>query len=133
MRRVLNGNNEDRPKPKLFTLNRGQMFPEKMCFMDYRFDEVDAWWPWTKTEEITIPIDTPVEDILVSTKKTGYITTWLNVCVSKKIPFLLVGQNGTGKTATIMNFIREIPKDKYLANVVNISARTTAQQVDFDK
>lgn len=117
----------------MFTLNRGQMFPEKMCFMDYRFDEVDAWWPWTKTEEITIPIDTPVEDILVSTKETGYITTWLNVCVSKKIPFLLVGHNGTGKTATIMNFIREIPKDKYLANVVNVSARTTAQQVDFDK
>lgn len=108
------------------------MFPEKMCFMDYRFDEVDAWWPWSKTEEITIPMDTPVEDILVSTKETGYISTWLNVCVSRKIPFLLVGRGGTGKTATIMSFIRQIPKDKYLANVVNISARTTAQQVDFD-
>lgn len=36
---------------------------------------------------------------------------------------------GTGKTATIMNYLKGLPKEEYLSNVVNCSARTTAQQM----
>lgn len=109
------------------------MFPEKMCFMDYRFDEVDTWWPWTKTEDINIPPDTPIADILIPTKETRYVSTWMNVCAAKSMPVLLVGGTGTGKTATVMNFLRELPKEKYLFNVISCSARMTAQQVKSTK
>lgn len=41
LRKILYGGNENLPKPKNFSLNRGQIYPEKMNFMDYRFDEVN--------------------------------------------------------------------------------------------
>lgn len=128
LRKLLNGNNEDRPKPKLFTLNRGQMFPEKMSFMDYRFDEIDTWWPWAKADDSNIAQDVSVDNILVATKETGYISTWFRVCIDRAIPLLLIGNVGTGKTANIMHFIRGLPKEKYLSNVIHFSARTQAQQ-----
>lgn len=129
LRKLLNGNNEERPKPKLFTLNRGQMFPEKMCFMDYRFDEIDTWWPWSKADDASIAPDTPVDSILIATKETSYISTWFKVCIEKAIPLMLIGNSGTGKSATAMNSIRGMPKEKYLSNIIHFSARTQAQQV----
>lgn len=105
------------------------MFPEKMCFMDYRFDEVDAWWPWSKTDDHSIPPDTQIGELLIDTKETGYSTAWLRICVAKAIPIMLIGNTGTGKTSTVMNFIKELPREKHLSNVINFSARTTAQQV----
>lgn len=35
---------------------------------------------------------------------------------------------GTGKTATIMNYLKGLPKE-FLSNAINCSARTTAQQM----
>ena len=129
LRKILYGGNEDCPKPKNFSLNRGQMYPEKMNFMDYRFDEIETWWPWLKTEDFTFQLDASIADIVVPTKENGCITFWANHCVSSKIPLLLVGQTGTGKSATVANFLRELPKDKYIMNAINCSARTSAQQV----
>lgn len=43
LRNLLYGCDESNPKPKLFTLSRGQIFPEKFNFMDYYFDGVDTW------------------------------------------------------------------------------------------
>lgn len=123
LRKVLYGSNEDRPKPKLFSLNRGQMFPEKMTAMDYRFDMIENWWPWLKS---VIPDDTPVTEIMVSTKETGFIINWMNQCLNMGKP---MGPTGTGKSATIINCMKELPKEKYLLNTVNFSARTTAHQV----
>lgn len=105
------------------------MFPEKLCFMDYRFDEIDTWWPWAKADDVTIAPDTSVEHILVPTKETGFVSTWLKICIEKAIPVLLVGNSGTGKTANIMDMIRAMPKDKFLSNFIHFSARIQAQQV----
>lgn len=45
---------------------------------------------------------------------------------------IIIGPTGTGKSSTILNFIKELPKDKYILNTLNFSAQTTAQQVqDF--
>lgn len=66
---------------------------------------------------------------MVPTKENGCIIYWANHCVTNGIPLLLVGPTGTGKSATILNFLKDLPKDKFIMNTVNFSARTSAQQV----
>lgn len=129
LRKILYGGNENLPKPKNFSLNRGQMYPEKMNYLDYRFDEVETWWPWLKSEDYQFPPDINVSDIMVPSKENGCIHYWSNHCVQNNIPLLLIGPTGTGKSATILNFLKELPKDKFIMNTVNFSARTSAQQV----
>lgn len=129
LRKTLYGGNENLPKPKNFSLNRGQMYPEKLNYMDYRFDEVETWWPWLKSEDCTFPADTMVSELMVPTKENGCIMYWANHCVNNGIPMLLVGQTGTGKSATLLNFLKELPRDKFIMNTINFSARTSAQQV----
>lgn len=97
--------------------------------MDYRFDMIETWWPWLRSEDTLIPPNTPVTEIMVSTKETGYIINWLNQCLTMGKPILIVGPTGTGKSATVINCMKELPKEKYLLNTVNFSARTTAHQV----
>lgn len=129
IRKILYGNNDDYPKPKYFTLNKGQMFPEKNTVCDYRFDEVDNWWPWLRSEEVSLAPDIPVTEIIIPTNETGYILYWLDLCVSLNMPILISGPTGTGKSAVIFNFMNELPKEKFLLNNVNFSARTSAHQV----
>uniref|UniRef100_A0A1B0EXW2 AAA+ ATPase domain-containing protein n=1 Tax=Lutzomyia longipalpis TaxID=7200 RepID=A0A1B0EXW2_LUTLO len=129
LRKILYGTNDNYPKPKLFTLNRGQIFPEKMTFLDYRFDGTESWWPWAKSEDSALVSDLPLSEIIVPTKESGYIQNWLELCVEIRLPILLVGPSGTGKSAIVNAFMRELPKNKFLINNINLSARTTAQQV----
>lgn len=41
---------------------------------------------------------------------------------------LLVGNTGTGKTSLINNYLYKLPRNKYLIDNLNFSARTTANQ-----
>lgn len=131
IRKVLYGANEQFPRPKYFSLNRGQMFPEKMTIMDYRFDDVENWWPWLRSEECVLPKDALISEIIVPTKETGYITYWLDLCLKKEVPIILIGPTGTGKSAIVTNHLLSLPKNSYVLNVVNFSARTGAELVSF--
>lgn len=129
MRKILYGSNDDRPKPKHFSLNRGQMYPEKMTLMDYRFDFAENWWPWLRSDDANIPAEMMITEIIVPTKETGFINNWLETCVNMGKPILIVGPTGTGKSATIIKYMKDLSKEKFSLNTVNFSARTTAQQV----
>lgn len=129
LRKVLHGANDDHPKPKLFTLNRGQMFPEKMLFTDYRFDGIETWWPWLKSEDVSLAANTTVSAALIPTKETNTLLHWLNLTMTTSMPIVLIGDSGTGKSATVRHFFNELPKDKYLNSVLNLAANTSAQQV----
>ena len=76
LRKIFYGCNENLPKPKNFSLNRGQMYPEKMNFMKYRFDETKTWWLWLKSEDCQFPPDINVSELVVPTKENGCITYW---------------------------------------------------------
>lgn len=129
LRSMLHGSNSEHPKPKQFTLTRGQIFPEKFNFMDYYFDGIDMWRPWfAASKEFSIAPNIQVSDIIVPTKETGYILHWLNICVSNQIPLSLIGPTGTGKSAIIVNFMRNLDQQKNILNVINFSARTTSSQ-----
>lgn len=129
LRKIIYGSNEDIPKPKYYTLNRGQMYPEKFVFMDYRFDEAENWWPWLLKEEVHLAHDLSLSELMVPTKETECILYWLEFCVANNIPIMLTGPTGTGKSATVLNYMHQLPKEKFLLNVVNFSARSTAQSV----
>lgn len=129
------GANENYPRPKHFSLNRGQMFPEKLSILDYRFDEIESWWAWQKSSDdiigsaITYPADTQITDLIVPTNESGYITYWQGFCISKSYPMLLIGPTGTGKSAIIVNNLMSLPKQSNIINIINFSARTSAQLV----
>lgn len=129
IRRILYGGNEKYPKPKLFTLNRGQIFPEKMNFLDYRFDGTETWWPWLKTEEVHLSPELHINDVIVPTKESCMVSHWLEYLIGLEIPLFLVGATGSGKTAITKHFMKELPKSKFLLNNINLSASTSAQQV----
>lgn len=46
----------------------------------------------------------------------------------RSIPLLFVGPTGTGKSAIVLNYLVSLPREKYLENVINFSARTNAPQ-----
>ncbi|TMW52680.1 hypothetical protein DOY81_002259 [Sarcophaga bullata] len=135
LRKILYGANEDYPRPKYFSLNRGQMFPEKQSFMDYRFDEQENWWTWQKSSDdpsaaiSTFPAQAQISELIVPTNETGYLTYWQEFCVAKSYPMLVIGPTGTGKSAIITSNLLAMPRTTNLVNIVNFSARTTAQLV----
>lgn len=43
-------------------------------------------------------------------------------------PVLFVGPTGTGKSSIILDYLLSLPREKYVQNVVNFSARTSASQ-----
>lgn len=135
LRKILYGANEDYPKPKYFSLNRGQMFPEKLSFMDYRFDEQENWWTWQKSSDdpsaaiASFPEGAQISELIVPTNESGYLSYWQEFCISKSYPIMVIGPTGTGKSAIITNNLLAMPKSSNLVNIVNFSARTTAQLV----
>ncbi|XP_055373574.1 dynein axonemal heavy chain 3 [Condylostylus longicornis] len=129
IRKILTGKDEDYPKSKYYSLNKGQLWPEKLLYIDYKFDENENWWPWQKSEEINFPENAELSELIVPTKETGYILYWLEFCIEKEISMLLSGPTGTGKSCTISNYIYNLSKNSYMINTINLSARTSAQQV----
>lgn len=129
IRRILYGSNEKYPKPKLFSLNRGQIFPEKMNFLDYRFDGVETWWPWLKSDDQHLTTNSPVADILVPTMESCMVSHWMEFSMKLEMPLLLVGPTGSGKTANVKGYLKSLLKDKFLVNKIHLSARTSSKQV----
>jgi len=54
---------------------------------------------------------------------------FLKMYLSNAFPVLVVGPTGTGKSAITLNYLMSLSNDKYIANVINFSARTTANQI----
>ncbi|XP_059216601.1 dynein axonemal heavy chain 3 isoform X2 [Stomoxys calcitrans] len=135
IRKVLYGSNEAYPKPKYFSLNRGQMFPEKHTLMDYRFDEQENWWTWQKSGEdaaaalLAFPEDAQISELIVPTNESGYLAYWQDLCLSASYPMLVIGPTGTGKSAILTNNLMAMPKQANMINIINFSARTSAQLV----
>lgn len=129
LRKVLYGAVDEHPKPKLFTLNRGQMFPEKMLMTDYRFDGIETWWPWLKTEEPTFSENLPISSILVPTKESNAMLYWLDLAIKISYPIIVFGDAAIGKTATIRHFLNELPKKTFIQNVINLAANTQPETV----
>ncbi len=131
-RQLIGGNNKDHPKPKGFKLNKNQLFPEKGTVFDYVCDKRSNQWVFwldiMDREYSKIPPTAKVSELIIPTDETARQTYFLKMFLNNEIPVLFLGPTGTGKSAITLSHIMSLPKDKYIANVINFSARTTANQ-----
>ena len=66
--------------------------------------------------------------MIIPTIETARQTFFLNIYLSHEVPVLFVGPTGTGKSAITNNYLVTLPKETYIPNAVNFSARTSANQ-----
>ncbi|XP_051175007.1 dynein axonemal heavy chain 10 [Leptopilina boulardi] len=98
---------------------------------DYLLDvKKKIWVPW----KVLVPKyihdrKKHFSDILVPTVDTLRTTWFINLMNELKRPVLLVGETGTSKTAIILEFLRNLNKDKFNQLPINFSSRTTSLDV----
>ncbi|XP_024913275.1 dynein heavy chain 3, axonemal-like [Cynoglossus semilaevis] len=132
-RDLVTGANKDLPRPKIVTLKKNNIFPDRGTVYDYYFYKEDQghWHVWTDLitkEENTIGAEANVSDLIIPTMETARQLFFLSTYLIHEIPMLFVGPTGTGKSAINNNFLEKLPKEKYTPNCINFSARTSANQ-----
>lgn len=70
-----------------------------------------------------------VNEIIIQTNDSCCQKYFLKTCLANNIPILFVGPTGTGKSAIVLDHLVNLPKEKFLPNIVNFSARTSSNMV----
>ncbi|CAL7933869.1 unnamed protein product [Xylocopa violacea] len=131
LRRLILGNDEEYPKPKAFKLTKQQLFPDKGTVYDWVYDKRNngCWIPWMDaTLQMSLLPDVKSIESIVPTTEVVIQYFFMRNLLHRAIPILFVGPTGTGKSAIVLNYLEFLPRDKYIENIVNFSARTTAAQ-----
>ncbi|XP_071394424.1 dynein axonemal heavy chain 10, partial [Centroberyx affinis] len=98
---------------------------------DFHFDGTEEKWvPWSSlvTKYIHNP-EMKFIDILVPTVDTTRASWMLEQMVKIKRPVVLVGESGTSKTATTLNFLKKLDADTTMTLIINFSSRTTSMDL----
>ena len=117
---------------------------------DYFFQKVGGVWAtWDDLldRNASIPAGAKVSELIIPTVDTARQSYFLDSLTRHGVPLLLVGPTGTGKSAITNSYLVRLPRERsapsqrktaiqcvcvsvcsYLPNVVNFSARTTANQ-----
>ncbi|XP_074648811.1 dynein axonemal heavy chain 3-like [Tubulanus polymorphus] len=132
-RHLISGTDADHPKPKSIKITKSNSFPERGSIYDFCFDKKGggSWVDWMDTidkSKTAIPANAKVSDLIISTSDTARQVFFLDVFLTHEIPLLFVGETGTGKSAITNNHLISLPKEKYVPNMMNFSARTSAGQ-----
>ncbi|XP_077172642.1 dynein axonemal heavy chain 3 [Paroedura picta] len=132
-RNILLGADDANPRPKSVKLTKNNIFPERGSVYDFYFHKQASgqWNVWTEyitKEEQVIPAGAKVSELIIPTTETARQSFFLKTYVEHNIPMLFVGSTGTGKSAITNSFLVQLPKTKYIPNVINFSARTSANQ-----
>ena len=69
-----------------------------------------------------------MSDLIIPTRETAIQTYFLNTYLPHETPMMFVGPTGTGKSAITNSYLVGLPKESYIPNCVNFSARTSANQ-----
>ncbi|XP_069761611.1 dynein axonemal heavy chain 3 isoform X2 [Narcine bancroftii] len=131
-RNLILGMDDNNPRPKSVKLTKNNIFPERGTVYDYFFKKVGSgqWNLWTDyiIKDKEIPTGAKVSDLIIPTMETARQTFFLEIYISHKIPLLLLGPTGTGKSAITNNFLMQLPKELYIPSCISLSARTSANQ-----
>ncbi|XP_063790494.1 dynein axonemal heavy chain 3 isoform X2 [Pseudophryne corroboree] len=132
-RNLLMGMDDQHPRPKSVKLTKNNLFPEKGTVYDFYFHKQasgqwNIWTDYITTEEMTISPTAKVSDLIIPTMETARQSFFLHTYLEHSVPLLFVGTTGTGKSAITNSFLIKLPKNQYIANCINFSARTSANQ-----
>ncbi|XP_029639148.1 dynein heavy chain 3, axonemal-like isoform X2 [Octopus sinensis] len=132
-RTLISGTDSKHPKPKSCKITKSNAFPERGTVFEYCFEKKGSgnWVSWMDTQDKgvqSIPSNAKVSELIIPTTETLFQQFFLNTFLSHEVPLLLVGPTGTGKSAITNGYLVRLPKDIYIPNCMNFSARTTAYQ-----
>ncbi|GBP07737.1 Dynein heavy chain 3, axonemal [Eumeta japonica] len=130
-RKLLEGANSAHPKPKAFKVTKSQLFPDRETVFDYVYDKRNGgtWMAWAELEkELPLAPEAKVNEIIILTNENACQRYFVSKMIESRIPILVVGPTGTGKSSLMLDLLLALPKDKYIINTINFSARTTANQ-----
>ncbi|XP_078041170.1 dynein heavy chain 3, axonemal [Augochlora pura] len=131
LRKILLGNDDECPRPKSFKLSKQQLFPDKGTIFDWIYDKRNngSWISWMDpTLMATLLSEPKSSQLIVPTSEVVIQNFFLTNLLYRSIPLLFVGPTGTGKSAVILDYLVSLNRDKYMENVINFSACTTAFQ-----
>ncbi|BFZ17590.1 hypothetical protein BsWGS_20629 [Bradybaena similaris] len=132
-RNLISGVDENHPKPKSIKLAKGNLFPDRHTVFDFAFLKkgTGSWIDWMDTIDkstIAIPPGAKVSDLTIPTAETARQQFFLNLYMTHSIPLLVIGPTGTGKSAITGSYLLALPKELFIPNSINFSARTSANQ-----
>ncbi|XP_067861511.1 dynein axonemal heavy chain 3-like [Heptranchias perlo] len=119
------------PRPKDLKFPRALQIPKKGNVFDFVYlkKTFSSWCMW---RDLVTPVDIEqcikLNDIIVNTTETAMQTYFLEKLLLQDKPLLFVGPTGTGKTAIINSFLRQLLPKKYTICQINFSAQTSANQ-----
>ncbi|KAG7209677.1 hypothetical protein KM043_011323 [Ampulex compressa] len=131
LRKLLLGSDDEFPKPKAFKLTKQQLFPDRDTVFDWVYDKRNngCWISWMDTmQQAPLPPAAKASELIIQTTEMSIQHYFISKLLPRSIPVLFVGPTGTGKSAIILDYLVSLPKEKYIENVMNFSARTTAAQ-----
>ncbi|XP_076243948.1 dynein heavy chain 3, axonemal [Calliopsis andreniformis] len=129
LRKLVLGNVDEYPRPKAFKLTKQQLFPDRGTVYDWIYDKRNngCWISWTDTAlQAALLPPTKSDQMIIPTTEVIIQRFFLTNFLHRDIPILFVGPTGTGKSVITLNYIESLPREKYIENVINFSARTTA-------
>ncbi|KAG8513614.1 Dynein heavy chain 3, axonemal [Galemys pyrenaicus] len=132
-RNLIMGMDDNNPRPKSVKITKNNIFPERGSIYDFYFVKQGSghWNTWTDyitKEEEQIAANAKISELIIPTMETARQSFFLKTYLDHEIPTLFVGPTGTGKSAITNNFLLRLPKNIYLPNCINFSARTSANQ-----
>ncbi|PAA63386.1 hypothetical protein BOX15_Mlig017039g2 [Macrostomum lignano] len=132
-RNLITGTNADFPKPKSCKLTKSNIFPDRGSIYDFCFEKKASgvWIDWMDIIDrslLSIPKEAKISEVVVQTSDTARQTFFLRTFMGHGVPCMFVGPTGTGKSAICNSYIVSLPKEKYIPNMINFSARTSANQ-----
>lgn len=132
LRKLLYGENKDFPKPRAFKLAKNQIFCERGNVFEYFFDKKNngTWIQWGDIyEKQQIAPTAKVSELIIQTNDSCCQRFFLKLYLTNLLPILFVGPTGTGKSVVVLDHLVGLPKEKFLPNIVNFSAKTSATLV----
>ncbi|XP_076235061.1 dynein beta chain, ciliary [Calliopsis andreniformis] len=81
-------------------------------------DETKKLIPWTEiVKPFELDPDIPLQSTLVSTAETSRLHFFLSVFIQKRVPVMLIGAAGSGKSVIVAEKLGSLPDDYNIANV----------------
>ncbi|XP_072168572.1 dynein axonemal heavy chain 3-like [Diadema setosum] len=132
-RLLISGTHPDHPKPKSIKITKSNSFPERGTVFDYYFHKAASgqwndWMSYIDKSKSVIPAGAKVSELIIQTNETARQIFFMDAYISHEVPLLFVGPTGTGKSAITNDYLISLPKDRYVPNNINFSARTSANQ-----